>query len=152
MKNITPKKLIIREPEDLKILAALLQDAALTKADLAYDKPVCRFALMANRFVWEDRGLFRRRKGWRQRCALHFNYVSGVKTQGLIAGDENQILSLLTITITPTAGSVKQSDHNITIRFIFSGSVSVQITADSLDAVLTDIGDPWEALGRPEHR
>ena len=47
-------KLRARDPEDLRVLSACLQDALVPLADIAYLKPEQRFVLVVNRFMWES--------------------------------------------------------------------------------------------------
>ncbi|MDJ0945455.1 MAG: DUF2948 family protein [Kiloniellales bacterium] len=47
-------KLRARDPEDLRVLSACLQDALVPLADIAFLKPERRFVLVVNRFMWES--------------------------------------------------------------------------------------------------
>ena len=47
-------KLRARDPEDLRVLSACLQDALVPLADIAFLKPEDRFVLVVNRFMWES--------------------------------------------------------------------------------------------------
>ena len=50
-----PLHLGAADADDLTILSALIQDAVLTVADIAWDGSARRLALLVNRFRWEDR-------------------------------------------------------------------------------------------------
>ena len=47
-------KLRAVDAEDLRVLAAVLQDALVPLGDIAYQKRQKRVVLVANRFLWED--------------------------------------------------------------------------------------------------
>ena len=46
-------KLRARDPEDLGIISACLQDALVPLADMVFQRTEKRFVLVANRFMWE---------------------------------------------------------------------------------------------------
>lgn len=164
-KGYAPKKLVAREADDLRIFSALTQDAALTPRDMAFDKKARRFVLTVNRYIHEERGWFRRDQGWRQRTALHFDHVIRVRQQGFDAGAD--ALALLSISCeTPPvggeaglentaepadAGETGQAGTGQTVRLTFANAITLELYVDSIDAYLTDMGDPWEALARPDH-
>ena len=50
-----PLRLIAQDAEGLGILAALLQDAVFPITEMRFAKTRRRFALLLNRFRWEDR-------------------------------------------------------------------------------------------------
>src|SRR3546814_9532251 len=49
-----PLKLRARDPADMDVVAALLQDALVPLGDMAYLAREQRFVLVANRFRWKD--------------------------------------------------------------------------------------------------
>jgi len=151
-------KIIARDSEDLQVFSALLQDAALSMADMAYDPKAKRFAFTANRYVWEKKRLFRQPRGWRRRVAVHFDHVSAVRKRDLaiehsaedagFAGDQQPVFSLLSLQAEYSAG--KSS-----ISLIFAGDEAtapeITLEIDSIDAYLTDLSAAWEAIRRPMH-
>ena len=46
-------RLIGHDPEDVPVISALMQDAAVRVDDIAFDAKARRFALVANRYCWE---------------------------------------------------------------------------------------------------
>ena len=50
-----PLRLIARQAEDVVVLSSLLQDAVFPMSEMRYDRKARRFALLVNRFRWEDR-------------------------------------------------------------------------------------------------
>ena len=83
---------------DLSVVAAHLQDAIAQVGDMAYQPSKRRFALMLNRFMWEDLSAptigakadkdapFRR-----VRSAMHFDGVQRVQHQGLRLGRKDAV-------------------------------------------------------------
>ena len=65
-------------------------------ADMGYLAKPRQFALVANRFAWEQQPQVRRR-----RTGLHFDHVLGVKQQGIRGRTKDAVLSLLAITFEP---------------------------------------------------
>lgn len=135
-----PLRLIARETGDLPVLAALVQDAVLTAADMTYAKPRRRFALFLNRFRWEDREAAQaaRRPFERVRALLVVEEVLSVKVQG-IQRDADTILSLLDITFAATA----EGAGRITLTFAGDGAIALEVEA--LDLALRDVTRPYVA-------
>ncbi len=50
-----PLRLVAQDADDLPVISALVQDAVLTVTDMKCDPKRRRFALLVNRFRWEDR-------------------------------------------------------------------------------------------------
>ena len=50
----TSLRLQAREPDDLEIVSAMLQDAVIAVRDMAFLPAERRFVMVANRFRWED--------------------------------------------------------------------------------------------------
>ena len=67
-------KLIALDKEDLEVLSAHLQDAVMRVEDMAYVPAQKRFAVIVNRFNWDEAsrsgGASRKRKFERRRSAL----------------------------------------------------------------------------------
>ncbi len=49
-----PLRLKALDAEDLSVMAALVQDAVFPAAEMRFDRKARRFALLINRFRWED--------------------------------------------------------------------------------------------------
>ncbi|WND04038.1 DUF2948 family protein [Temperatibacter marinus] len=145
-----PLKLKVETPEDLTLLASLVQDAAIVGSDMHYDPKAHQFILMANRYCWEkkrpwwQRGLFAiKHPGERQRCALHFNTVMDVKYKSQTALDKDAVFSLLDVKI-----SEEDSEK---LELIFAGHMSIALKIECVEIFLTDQGETFEALARPDH-
>ena len=72
-------KLLALDSEDLDVISATTQDAVVRVGDMGFAKADSRFALLMNRFAWEEDGKTRQRK----RAALHFDRVNDVKVAGI---------------------------------------------------------------------
>lgn len=141
-------KLTALDTEDLRILSAHTQDAALQVKNLVFTRREKRFALAMNRFVWEKeapRQLFRRKSHERRRSVLHFDRVLSVRTAGIDRTKNEDVLSLLAVNF------VKGEAPSGTIELIFAGDAVVQLEVECIEARLTDLGAAWQTLARPDH-
>jgi hypothetical protein len=149
----SPLRLRAIDTLDLSVIAAHLQDALVTMADLGLDKGKRRFALIFNRFMWED---LEAEKGKgakadknapyrRVRSALHFDTVRRVQTQGLRLAKTEAIAALMTLGFEPN------SDLSGTITLTFAGGGAIKLDVECLDAWLTDLSAPWATKNRPGH-
>lgn len=166
-------KLKIDSRDDLPLLASLMQDAAALKSDLFFDAKARQFIIMANRFCWEDkrpwwqRGLFaKKHPGERVHTALHINTVQSVQSKGFDNLPADAVLSLLHIDAVDTgendaqqliltfaAGISAGANPEISpeINAEISAGVSVRLTVECIEIFLTDRGERFEALARPDH-
>jgi len=136
---------------DLSVIAAHLQDAIAQVGDMAYQPQKRRFAMMLNRFMWEDVEDDKREgpkadDGYRRvRSALHFDGVQRVQTQGLKLGAKEAVAELLTLAFEA------QSEPAGTIKMTFAGGGAIKLDVECLDAWLTDVSAPWPTPHRPGH-
>ncbi len=163
--------LLVTDADDLTVISARFQDAAVRGADLAFDQAHGRFALMANRYMHERRPGFWGRTfgapGLRCRAALHFNHVLKVDAQAMPdRRDVDTVLSLLAIRFEPLdqeasargahdgtdgeedAPSVALGGH---VLMSFSGGAAIRLQVECLEAEARDLGLPWRAGNRPRH-
>lgn len=141
-----PLRLIARQPDELTVFSAMLQDAAVKVGDIAWLPKERRFAAALNRYRWEDRSRRLDRTGTRVRSGLHLDFVLKAQTQGLPLDQPDQVLGLLAITHEPLDGG------GYAIVLSFSGGAAVRLEAECIEAVLEDLSTPWTAKARPEHR
>jgi len=141
-----PLRLAAEDAEDLKAISALLQDAVLTLADMAYLKKSRRFAMVVNRYRWEADGQGRSAKtGTRIRSGLHIENVLKAEAQGIAQDKRDTILSLLALTFEPG------EDGQGTLTLTFSAGKALRLHVEALDATLTDLSESWAAKARPGH-
>ena len=134
-------KLLALDTEDLDVISATTQDAVVRVGDMGFAKADSRFALLMNRFAWEEGGKTRQRK----RAALHFDRVNDVKAAGIDLNAVEGVLELLTIRF--TEGDAPAG----TIELAFAGGGTVRLTAECIEARLQDLGAAWAAKATPAH-
>lgn len=140
---MTDLKLLALDPEDLDVISATTQDAIVRVGDMGYAMADKRFALLMNRYAWEDGSAAK--TGVRKRAALHFDRVIGVKVAGIDTNAVDGALELLTIRFTE---SLTPSGW---IDLAFAGGGTVRLEVEVLEARLQDLGSAWAAKAKPEH-
>ena len=135
-------KLLATSDEDLRVIAAHLQDAIVSVQDIASLKKNRIFLIQLNRFMWEDveKGVFRKNK--RIRTMLKFDNVTSVLSKNINSKDSKNFL---------TIESNLLSDTSHEIKLIFSGDSVIKIKAEVIDVTLDDQGSPWETKAQPKH-
>jgi hypothetical protein len=108
---------------------------------MGFAKADRRFALLMNRFAWEEGGKTRQRK----RAALHFDRVSDVKVAGIDTNAVDGVLELLTIRY------IEADAPAGTIVLAFAGGGTIRLTVECLEARLQDLGATWAAKATPAH-
>ena len=143
--TVTNLKLLATSDEDLRIVAAHLQDAIVSIQDIASLKKNRIFLIQLNRFMWEDveKGVFRKNK--RIRTILKFDNVISVLSKNISLEKNKNFLDFLTIE------SNLQIDKNYEIKLIFSGDAVIKIKTEVIDVTLDDQGNPWESKTEPRH-
>jgi hypothetical protein len=139
----TALRLLAEDEEDLKILSAYLQDALIRLGDAAYLPRQHRFAVVLNRYRWEDE--FEDGACRRVRAGLHFDGVLRVQVLKIPQDDPDIMLELLAIQFTPTG----DGGGLIDLRCAAGGCIRLNV--ECIDAALRDISDAWEARCRPSH-
>jgi Protein of unknown function (DUF2948) len=136
-------RLLAEDTSDLEILSAACQDAIFTVSDGVWLPAARRFTLKLQRFVWEaatDTG-----KGERVWSVLSFDAVLAVRAQKVAQSRRDAFASLLSISF--EAG---EAPSGIVTLVLADGGV-IALDVECLDAVLADLGDTREAVGRPQH-
>ena len=144
-----PLLLIAQEAEDVQVISALVQDAVLTMADLRYDRPRRRFALLINRFRWEDRAEAERqnRPFERVRSLLTIEDVTSVRSMGIDQSDKEAVLSLLSLDWEAAAEGTGR------LTLVLAGDGAVALSVEALEVRLEDVTRPHYANSRqvPHH-
>lgn len=135
--------------EDVTVISSLAQDAVFPVAEMSWKPSTRRFALLLNRFRWEDLPAAERRGRdfERVRAVLAFDDVTKVSTSGLDRSDPDMILSLLAITW--TAGDDGVGRFEITL----AGDGAIALDAECINITLQDVTRPYIAPSRkaPNH-
>lgn len=134
-------KLLAQDADDLTILSARLQDAVAKLGDFAWLPRERRFAGVVNRLTWEEGGKTRVRSG------LHFDGVLAVKSQNVKLGAKHAVVSILALRFTPRA----VDDPAGVIEIVLAGGGAIRLDVECIDAVLSDMTQPWAAIGTPDH-
>jgi len=132
-----PLALRALDAEDLKVISTLTQDAVFPASEMTWDRRRRRFALLLNRFRWEDRG--QRRAPERVQSVLVIEDAGKVASQGVDRADANIILSLLAIDW--QAG--EDGTGRITLTLAGDGAIAVDVEA--LEVTLKDVTRPYIA-------
>ena len=136
-------RLLARDEEDLSIFSAYLQDAVFRLGDVAYLPKSRRFALMVNRYCWE--GELRDGACMRVRTGVLFNGVLKAQVQNLQQDDRAAVHELLAVHFVPEAEGAGQIDLHL------AGGGCIRLQVECIDAVLSDLAEPWPAKARPRH-
>jgi hypothetical protein len=146
----SPVRLMARDADDLTVISALVQDAVLTGADLAWHPRRRRFSLLVNRFRWEQPG-----DAERVRSVLDFADVRQVRQQGLDRRDADTVLSLLALRYEPDAASEPGEPAGPgRITLIFAGDGAIALDVECIEVQLADVTRPYRAPARraPTHK
>lgn len=137
-----PLRLLALTGEDLAVLAALAQDAVFPITEMTYAKPRRRFALLLNRFRWEDRAAADREKRPYERvqALLTVENVLSVQTSGIDRADKDTVLSLLAISYDGPA----EGPGLLTLVLAGDGAIALQV--EVLEIALRDTTRPYRAI------
>ena len=133
-----PLNLGALDAEDLKVISALAQDSVFPGTEMKWLPSERRFALLLNRFRWEDAG--RDRHGpERVRSLLVVDEVLSVASQGIDRHDPDTILSLLAIEFEP--GEDGAGDILLTL----AGDGAIRLQVEAVGVTLRDVTRPYRA-------
>lgn len=142
-------KLKAQDQEDLTIISAYLQDAVTVVGDFSYSTKTRIFALMLNRYQWEDHQVSSGPKNnkccHRIRTGCHFENIVNVSTQNIPQNDKKHVLELLAIE------SEELDGDNLAIDLIFAGDGVIRLEVELIEASMKDIGEPYKAKCHPKH-
>ena len=134
-----PLNLGALEADDLQVISALIQDAVIPAAEMRFLPKERRFAMLLNRFRWEDGGQ-KRHGAERVQTLLMFENVEGVSSQGLERGDSETVLSTLAVEFVPD--DEPPSGH---VLITLAGDGAIRLKVEALEAVLRDVTRPYLA-------
>ncbi|TDK41161.1 DUF2948 family protein [Antarcticimicrobium luteum] len=142
-----PLNLGALDVEDLKVISALAQDSVFVARDMTWTPAPRRFAILLNRFRWEDKGGGRHGPE-RVRSLLVVDEVLGVASQGVPHRDADTILSLLAI------GFEAGEDGAGHILLTLAGDGAIRLEVEALGVTLKDVTRPYRAPSgkAPAHR
>lgn len=144
-----PLTLMVADADDLGIVSALLQDAVFPATEMRWQKSQARFALLLNRFRWEDKDAarLRNRPPERVQSMLVIDDVIKVQTQGMVQGETDVVLSLLSVSFVPA------SDGMGRLELTLAGDGAIALEVETLNLTLKDVTRPYIAPSRkvPSH-
>ena len=144
-----PLRLQALDADDLVALSALLQDAVLPINEISWQPAIRRFALLANRFRWEDRDAAERQKRdfERVQSMLVLSDVDQVSSTGVDMSDKDQVLSLMSLEF--SEGDAPSGEVVMT----FAGDGAISCRVECLDITLSDVTRPYLAPSKsaPHH-
>ncbi len=133
-------RLLAHTAEDMTVISALVQDAAVRRADIHYDSKARRFVLLLQRYRWEAD-----KTRTRVRSALKIDHAIAAKSRGEIG----EALALLSVEAHIVSANPDDPAVDIVLRF--SGDATIRIAADSPSVTLEDLTDAWTAKRTPVH-
>lgn len=138
-----PLKLRALDADDLAVVSTLVQDAVLGPADMRWQKGARRFALLVNRYRWEDHDrAARSRDHERVRALLAIEDVVNVRSSGLRRDDPDLVLSVLALTWEPGADGAGR----VVVTLAGDGAIAIEVEA--LEVLLQDVTRPYRAPSR----
>ncbi len=134
------------DPDDLQVISALTQDAVFPVSEMSWQAGQRRFAILLNRFRWEDQGRARHAPE-RVQSVLVVDNVLKVASQGIARSDADTILSLLSISFHP---GEEGSGH---VLLTLAGDGALRLEVEALELTLKDVTRPYVAPSRktPDH-
>ncbi|MEH6654548.1 DUF2948 family protein [Loktanella salsilacus] len=143
-----PLALMARDAEDLQVISALAQDAVFPASEMRWTPADRRFAILLNRFRWEDAAKAHGRRDFeRVQSVLLIEDVMGVRSQGVPKGDADTILSLLALEFRPGPDGTGE------VVMTLAGDGVISCAVEALEVVLRDVTRPYIAPSRkaPRH-
>lgn len=139
-----PLRLQALDAEDLKVISALVQDAILPASEMRYDRKRRRFAMLVNRFRWEEQ---RSPAAERVRTLLLIDDVLAVASQGVPRDDPDLVLSVLALEFETG------EDGAGAISIILAGDGEIRVQVECLSVMLRDVTRPYRAISgqTPRH-
>lgn len=140
-----PLNLGALDEDDLRVLSSLTQDAVFPSPEMKWDRAARRFAILLNRFRWEEGA--RGAHPERVQSVLAFDTVDAVAISGFDRHDTDLVLSLLTIRFETND---TPSGH---ILITLAGDGAIRLSVETIDAKLKDVTKPYVAPSKkaPRH-
>jgi hypothetical protein len=139
-----PLNLGAADEDDLKVISTLTQDAVFPITEMRFAKR--QFAVLLNRFRWEDEGQ-KRHAPERVQSVLAFGDVMGVSSQGIDRSDKDMVLSLLSVSFEPG------EDGTGHLVLTLAGDGAIRLSVEALNVTLKDVTRPYAAPSKaiPKH-
>ena len=156
MQDTAPKlQLMARNGDDIVVLSALLQDAIIPGADMAFDRKIDEFVIVANRFCWELGPAYGVKSSdgktvhERRLCGIRIGHVRAVRHYNWPKIRQNNLFNLLALR---HVDMEEQNGDGAVLQFDFSGGSSLRLNVIEIDIVLADLGTGHPTCLRPGHK
>lgn len=136
-----PLRLIAHMQADIPVMSALLQDAVMPATEMRLDAKARRFAVLLNRFRWEDRTAAEaaKRPYERVRSLLVIEGVLAVRSTGIDRRNGDLVLSVLSLGFAP-------GDEGAgVLTLVLAGDGAIALEVEALDLRLEDVTRPYAA-------
>jgi hypothetical protein len=130
-----------QDEDDLRALAAALQDAVARIGDIAFDPRARTLTVVLNRYRWEDAA-----RPERVRAALRLDGVGRVRARGVRLDEPKAVANLLSLQFRPDG----EPPAGV-LSLVLSGGGEIEAEVECIDVSLVDLTRPWRARGRPAH-
>jgi hypothetical protein len=144
-----PLRLKALDADDMPIVAALVQDAVFPLTEMSWDQRERRFAILLNRFRWEDKAAAERgsREFERVQTVMVIDDVMAVRSQGFDRVDKDLVLSILTMSFQPG------EDGSGQVEITLAGDGAIRFDVEALGITLHDVTRPYFAPSghAPDH-
>ncbi len=137
-----PLRLKALDADDLQVISALVQDAVFPITEMTWDRTRRRFALLLNRFRWEEGPRIGAHPPERVQALLVIDDAMAVASQGVDRGDPDTVLSLLALDWT------EGEDGGGRITLVLAGDGAVAVDVECVDVTLKDVTRPYIAPSR----
>jgi len=140
-------KLMARDAQDLSVVSALMQDAIGKTTEIAWLPEKRIFALVVNRFRWEDvsTAVAEKRDYERVRAGLHVEDVSAAKFRGFDIAKGQEAFEILSVTFTPGEDGMGR------VTVDCAGGAGFDLTVETLDVRMADMDEVWTTKHLPKH-
>lgn len=144
-----PLNLGAADGEDLQVISTLVQDAVFPVTEMRWQASRQRFALLLNRFRWEDEDAarLRGRAYERVQSLLVADNVLRIASQGVDRADKDMILSLMSVSFEPGDDGAGQ------VLLMLAGDGAIRLEVEALEVSLKDVTRPYVAPSKkaPDH-
>ena len=144
-----PLNLGVLDQDDLQVVSTLIQDAVFPASEMIWRASHRRFAILLNRFRWEDGALHDQtgQAAERVQAVLSIDNVLGVASQGIDRMNKDLIFSALSLQFDPGG------EAGGTVLLTLAGDGAIRLSVDALEVRLKDVTRPYTAVSKtvPDH-
>jgi hypothetical protein len=137
-------KLVALDKDDIEVVSAHVQDAAVRVSDIFWMPREHRFVVAVNRFDWMS-AIDTKADYRRCRTALRFDRVLACKYRNIDQTSKDARLNLLAVEF------VENNTPAGVVSLIFSGGGIIRLDVECLEAEFADLGEVSAAALCPDH-